>query len=79
MATDLDTTQGLEIALIVWCANKLLDSNREHYSRLRNWQSNGTRNLIEFFRQPYAVWLSALRFLTIRMISSSTAGRIRRN
>src|SRR5208282_3950880 len=34
-----------------------LRSNREHYLRLRKWQFIGSRNLYDFCRQPYAVWL----------------------
>jgi hypothetical protein len=34
-----------------------LRSNREHYLRLRKKQFIGSRNLYDFCRQPYAVWL----------------------
>ena len=34
-----------------------LRSNREHYLRLRKLQFIGSRNLYDFCRQPYAVWL----------------------
>jgi hypothetical protein len=31
--------------------------NPEHYSRLRSYQCIASRNLCQFCRQPYAVWL----------------------